>query len=210
MHKILIGLAVVLAVLPVAARADEEWDRCAGTTSSTSISAEARIGSCTQLINSGRLSPADMASIYTNRAFAYVGKGLTDQAIADYTKAIELEPENAVAYAGRGIQYGNKGLYDQALADENKSIALQPNDARTYNNRGIIFMAKGYYGQTIADATKAIALDPGNALGYALRGFANEKTGLRNKAIADYRAALKIDPSNKEAQSGLKNLGASP
>ena len=30
---ILIGLALVLAVLPVAARADEEWDRCAGAAS---------------------------------------------------------------------------------------------------------------------------------------------------------------------------------
>jgi len=210
MHKILIGLAVVLAALPVAARADEEWERCAGAASSAAISAEARIGSCTRLIDGGGLSPADTASIYTNRAFAYVDKGLTDRAIADYTRAIALDPGNALAYAGRGIQYGNKALYDRALADENKSIALQPNDARTYDNRGIIFMAKGYYGQTIADATKAITLDPGNALAYALRGFANEKTGLRDKAVADYREALKLDPGNKEALGGLKNLGAAP
>lgn len=210
MHKILIGLVLALAALPAAARADEEWDRCAGTASGGAISAEARIGSCTRLIDGGGLSPADRASIYTNRAFAYVDKGLTDRAIADYTKAIGLDPGNALAYAGRGIQYGNKALYDRALADENKSIALDPTNSRTYNNRGIIFMAKGLYGQAIADATQAIALDPGNALAYALRGFANEKTGLRENAIADYRATLKIDPGSKEAQNGLKNLGAEP
>jgi tetratricopeptide (TPR) repeat protein len=38
-------------------------------------------------------------------------------AIADYTKAIDLEPQALAAYINRGNIYKNKGQYDRALDD---------------------------------------------------------------------------------------------
>ncbi len=54
-----------------------------------------------------------------------------------------------------------------------------------------------------------IVLEPKTANYYILRASVYEKTGAKDKAIADYRKALEIDPSNKDAQAGLKRLGAS-
>jgi tetratricopeptide (TPR) repeat protein len=45
------------------------------------------------------------------------GGGGYDKAIAEYTKAIKLDPNDAGAYFNRGIAYGYKGDYDQAIAD---------------------------------------------------------------------------------------------
>ena len=40
-----------------------------------------------------------------------------DRAIADYTRAIEIDPRDAVAYNNRGIAYRAKGDNDRAIAD---------------------------------------------------------------------------------------------
>jgi len=64
-------------------------------------------------------------------------------AIADYTKAIELNPLNANAYINRGNSYSHKGLYDLAITDFNKAIELNPQDANTYANRAICHYQMG-------------------------------------------------------------------
>ena len=53
-----------------------------------------------------------------NRGFAYqADKGDFDAAIADYTKAIELNPEDADTYHIRGFAYADKGDFDAAISD---------------------------------------------------------------------------------------------
>jgi tetratricopeptide (TPR) repeat protein len=59
-----------------------------------------------------------------NRAAAYERIGDLDRAIEDYTKTIELEPENAAGYDKRGRAYARKGDYTHAVTDTNKSQEL--------------------------------------------------------------------------------------
>lgn len=54
---------------------------------------------------------------YRNRGTAYFSQGAFDLAIADYTKAIEMDPQDADAYGGRGMAYRQKGLRSEAIAD---------------------------------------------------------------------------------------------
>ena len=116
----------------------------------------------------------------------------------------------AVAYNNRGNAYNAKGLYDQAISDFNQAIALTPDDAVAYNGRGLAYYYKKLYDQAIADHTKAITLKPDYAVAYYNRGNAYYSKGLRDQAIADLRAALNLNPQMKEAQDGMKLLGASP
>ena len=62
-----------------------------------------------------------------------------DQAIADFTKAIEIGPKDADVYNNRGIAYAAKGLYDQAIADYTKAIEIDPEYAEAYYNFGCIY-----------------------------------------------------------------------
>ena len=48
---------------------------------------------------------------------AYNLRGKYDIAIADYNKAIELDPQLAVAFYNRGMAYYQKGQYSEAIAD---------------------------------------------------------------------------------------------
>ncbi len=75
-----------------------------------------------------------MAVAYNIRAVAYRRKGLHDQAITDFNKAIELNPDDPRTYINRGNAYKEKGLYDRAIEDYGKAIALEPDDADAYSH----------------------------------------------------------------------------
>lgn len=82
------------------------------------------------------------AQEYYNRGGDHVKAGLYDEAITDYSKAIELDPRYAEAYSNRGFVYGRKGQFDAAIADYNKAIELNPKIAEVYNNRGFVYGAR--------------------------------------------------------------------
>ena len=46
--------------------------------------------------------------------------------MADCTKAIAIDPNDAVAYNDRGVAYEKKGDLDSALADYTKAIEIDP------------------------------------------------------------------------------------
>ena len=66
---------------------------------------------------------------YIDRGTAYQAKGSNDQAVADFTKAIEIAPR-AEAYRDRGNAFQAEGDLDRAIADFDKAIEMNPNDAR--------------------------------------------------------------------------------
>ena len=68
-------------------------------------------------------SPEDEA---TKQGILLRDKGDVDGAIAAYTEAIRLNPQNAQPYSDRGRAYLRKGESDKAIADCNQAIQLDP------------------------------------------------------------------------------------
>ena len=62
------------------------------------------------------------ARSYYDRGNAYYDRGDHDRAIAEYTKAIGLDPKHVIAYHNRGNSYRAKRDLDRAIADFTKSI----------------------------------------------------------------------------------------
>jgi len=84
-------------------------------------------------------------------------------AIADFTKAIDLNPNDPTAYFRRGVAYINKGFkdvsaYPLAIADFTKVIELNPDDAKAYDNRGYAYALSGQYTLAVTDLNKALLL----------------------------------------------------
>ena len=59
------------------------------------------------------------------RAWIYMNKGELDLALADFDRALAIDPELAGAYADRGRAYELKGDRDQAIADYRKALSLK-------------------------------------------------------------------------------------
>src|SRR5262249_32855142 len=99
------------------------------------------------------------------------GKGAFKEAIAQYSRVIELTPGDAGAWVNRGYAYFQVDQYDKALADYSKAIELAPMYALAWNNRGYVHYAKKQYDAALADLNKAIELDPKYALACNNRGY---------------------------------------
>ncbi len=143
------------------------------------------------------IEPIDGASAaYFYLGWLYqVSTNNLNQAIADYSKAIELDPNAANVYNNRGVAYYALDEYDLAVADYSKAIELDPNAANVYNNRGVAYYALDEYDLAVADYSKAIELDPNYAYGYYNRGVAYYALAEYDLAVADYSQAIELDPN---------------
>ena len=133
------------------------------------------------------------------RAWAHVIAGELDEAIAECSEAIRLNPKDATAYWTRGDAYTKKGDYDTAIADYTEAIRLDPQNALAYGGRAFAYKWKYDYDQAIADFTVVIRLDPKDATAYCGRGGAYREKRDYDQAIADYTEAIRLDPTNSLA-----------
>ena len=73
------------------------------------------------------------ADTYITRGTAYLKNNNYDLAIADFSKAIELEPETLLAYKNRGIAYYiTRANFTEPVDDFSKIISLIPDDPLAY------------------------------------------------------------------------------
>ena len=79
----------------------------------------------------------NLADGYNNRAIANHRLGKNEASMADYAKAIELNPASARFFTNRGNLYSDLKRFDEAIADYTKAIALDPAYAAAYEGRGI-------------------------------------------------------------------------
>jgi tetratricopeptide (TPR) repeat protein len=146
-------------------------------------------------------------SAYFNRGLAYCSLTKFDEAIADYTKTIELEPAFTDAYFTRGTAYDELQKYDEAIADYTKSIELKTNyDAYAYYFRGAIYDKLQKYDEAIADYTKAVDLSckvciPRLALSvlyYNKQNYDEAKIWMNNSIV--------MEPRLNEGLAGIEKL----
>ena len=118
------------------------------------------IRGCTEIIQQGRMNAHGLATIYFNRGLARQANGDLDQAIADFDRAITLNPKHAFAYNNRGNSYLAKGDLDRALADHELAVTLLPTHPLPYYSRGSSRRKRGDKEQAIADFRMALSLHP--------------------------------------------------
>ncbi|MCC6613807.1 MAG: tetratricopeptide repeat protein [Anaerolineae bacterium] len=85
-------------------------------------------------------------------------QGDLEAAIDQYTQAIEVQDDLAIAYNNRGWAYFNLGEYEEALADYDAALAHDSNLGYAYNNRGLIHQYRGELGEAASDFEHAITL----------------------------------------------------
>ena len=190
LHRIVAAGAVVgLAALAAAAAAAPADDlrTCIEASGAPAMAA------CTRAIGSSTFKGRDLASLHAMRGAELSSRGQHDLALADYDRAIKLEPQAPSIYTGRGNVHLDKGDSDRAIADFDQAIRLDPQIAGAHYSRGNAHAIKGVMDAAIADYGQAIRLDSQFAAAYANRGNAHAAKGDLGAAIADYDQALRLD-----------------
>jgi len=66
-----------------------------------------------------------------------------EEALADFSKAIEFKPGYYKAYSNRGVIYNNLQRYPEAIADYSKAIEINPGYMEAFYNRGMAKYSAG-------------------------------------------------------------------
>ena len=131
---------------------------------------------------------------YNNRGNGYANLSNEKQAVSDYDKAIEINPNFSAAYVNRGGSYFKLGNYKQAIEDLGKAIEINPRDADAYSNRGAAYARLVNRRQAIDDYDRAIEINPEFADAYTNRGVSYAALGNYKQAIVDHDRAIEIKP----------------
>ena len=138
------------------------------------------------------------------RAGILADVGQDQLALSDYSRAVELNP-NDVRYRNmRGLFLLTRSQLDQALTDFTEAVRIDPKYIQAWNNRGLVKLAKTDFHSAIDDFNKAVEIDPTYADGFNNRGFAWFKMEVYDKALADFDKTLELKPGYVNA---LNNRG---
>ena len=144
---------------------------------------------------SRQIQQSPVSRSYFERGAAQVALGDFGKAVADFTKAIELDPQNVPAINDRGTTYRRLGRHENAKADFDTVIARGVRHPGVYTNRAMVWLDMGNVEQAMVDLHVALELDQKFAPAWEASGTAREVMGDIPKAIDNYRMAVEIDPA---------------
>lgn len=193
------GLLLMLALtIGNGARADDA-DVCEDETDPT-----LGVAACTRYIGSIDKPDADDAWAFINRGIGHSDAGNYDKALADFTEAIRLDPNDPSGFYHRARSLNDVAEYDRALDDIEAAIKLDPSDADAWNVRGMIFLDSGRYQRAGEDFLRAVKLDRKEKFHHNNFAVALTELGKCREALVELDMALKIDP---EYGNALVNRG---
>jgi len=136
---------------------------------------------------------------YNNRGAVYAGLRQYDRALADYDRALAIDPDFSRALNNRGAAFQRIGDFEKARADFDRAVGLDPKNADVYYNRGNLYMAMEDYKSAIRDYTAAVELNPLHREARNNRGNAYCRAGDYDSGLADYDFILSGNPGYAEA-----------
>jgi tetratricopeptide (TPR) repeat protein len=120
------------------------------------------IGDCDQALRAESLHQYDLVATHVNRGILRLRTGAVDDAIADFDRAIALDPAEAEAYLNKGMamlrlpdgEVQAVGLFDTALAKKTRKPAI------AYYGRAVANELNGRIKEAYRDYRQASLLDP--------------------------------------------------
>ncbi len=158
------------------------------------LTVDAEVAFFNLLAGSTVLPAAARAEALRCRARAHRNLGRYDEALADFNRAIELNPDRARVIADRGETYQALRRFDEALADFARAIELDPDRDWVIADRGETYRLAGRFDEALADFARALELDPDDGWAIAHRGQTYQALRRYDEALADFNRAIELDP----------------
>lgn len=141
-------------------RADARADYEAALAAIKNGQRDEAIALLTKAIESKEECCSGLANLHYVRAELYGLAAKYDEAIADYAKTIENQPDHAGAFHDRALVYAQQRKYAEALDDLSRAQFLLPNSPLPFFNRGRVYEMMGKKNDAIAEYRKARAMAP--------------------------------------------------
>ena len=148
----------------------------------------------------------------TNRGLAWQKQKKFAKAAEDFTKAIELSPQNQKFYRQRMVVYQKMNQPEKAKADSEKIVWLQtlagindriakaPKDTDLIQARAQFYLKSEMREEAMTDYAKIVELTPDTGKGYFIRGALYLEENKLDRCIQECSRSISIQP-NPEAYS---------
>jgi tetratricopeptide (TPR) repeat protein len=144
--------------------------------------------------------------VYYNRGLYKLVTGNFSGAIDDYSDAIDLKKDYAIAYHDRGTAKRELGDMQGALYDYRMAADYDHNFPIAFNNMGSVKIILGDYNGALEDYSVAINLDSTFFIAYNNRGSAQYFLGKLEEANKDFIKALSINEKYNMAMNNNATL----
>ncbi len=134
-------------------------------------------------------------SAYSNRGKLLLEEKKYEEALSDFNKAVELDPNFAQVYNNRGALLMDLNRYEESKKDFDRAVALQPQFAFAYNNRGMLMHKMENDSAALYDYNKAIEMKPEFTEAYFNRGIIFENFKQHDEALNDYNKVVALNPN---------------
>ncbi|HEX4341908.1 MAG TPA: tetratricopeptide repeat protein [Verrucomicrobiae bacterium] len=133
-------------------------------------------------------------------------KGDLTNAIADYTRDLELSPKDLRAHGSRGHAYLKEQHFDEAIDDFNVFLQVHPANVEILLYRRWAFQNQEEWGKAIDDFNVVIRYVSNNVALYRDRAIDERQNGEVDAAIQDFKQALRLKPGDRAATTNLLSI----
>lgn len=133
------------------------------------------------------------------------------EAIEQFKKALEKDPNQAFVWANLGDTYAKNKQLNEAIDAFRKAIELKPDEAAFHQNLGLLYARAQKPKEAEEEFKKAEAINPTTAAqNYFNLGAVLANSGKTEEAVKAFENAVRVDPNYAEAyfQLGTAQLGA--
>ncbi len=137
--------------------------------------------------------------------------GDTDNAIQEYSRALELNPNNAEAHLRLGfLMYNARKMYKEGMEHYNQALKANPSDPRIHHDLGMALLHQRQFDQAIKHLSEALRGMPNgldkqyNPVGMHFSlALAFSYAGRSDEAITHFSEVIRLNPKNAPAHYRL-------
>ena len=165
--------------------------------------------------NKALAEDAGRADLLGLRGRVHAAKGTSEDALFDYSQAIQMDPEGAKDYyIWRGDLYMDLEDPQKAIEDYSASLLREPNSTHALSQRGHAFWIQGDLTSALADLNLAVEIDPNWHWLRVRRGALHNEMKEYDQALSDFNRAIEMNPkyilAYEYRSETNQNLGKKP
>ena len=145
------------------------------------------------------LNPNPPASTFLGLGGAMARQGQFAEAADMARRALEIEPNSALAHTTLGQASAAGDDWDAAEASFRRAVELDPNTARAHAGLADIYFAREDFQAAVDAATAALNLNDQLTAAYGIRGLANNALGNAPEAYGDLAMAITVNADDPAA-----------
>ena len=138
-----------------------------------------------------------------NLGNAFVARGRFAEAIDQFQRALQIDPNDADATYNLGNALAQQGSFEEAAKQLQNALQINPGNAMAAYDLGNVRARQGRFDEAIGDFELALRIDPGLAKAHYNLGSLLGKQGKLNEAVEQYQKALQVDANYVRAYYGL-------